>query len=62
MPVKMLYSYVEARKELGDVPVSTFAKWVHDGLVVPVKIGPRRCFIRHEDLIRLAAGEPAKAA
>lgn len=56
---RMLYSYAEARAWLGGVPQSTFAKWIHDGLLVPVKIGPRRCFIRHEDLVRLARGEAA---
>ncbi|WP_285576040.1 hypothetical protein [Geothrix limicola] len=54
---RLLYSYQEAREQLGGVPVSTFALWIAKGLIEPVRIGPRRCFIRHEDLIRLASGE-----
>jgi len=52
----LLYNYAEARKMLGGVPVSTFAMWIAQGLVEPVRIGPRRCFIRHEDVVRLAQG------
>lgn len=59
---RLLYSYTEARELLGGVPVSTFALWIATGLVVPVKIGPRRCFIRHADLARLASGEPSQVA
>ena len=61
-PPRLLYSYAEARHLLGGVPVSTFALWIADGLVVPVRIGPRRCFIRHEDLLRLASGQPLHKA
>ena len=50
---RMLYSYPEARKELGGVPESTFAVWIANGWITPVRIGPRRCFIRYEDLQRL---------
>lgn len=53
---RLLYSYQEARKLIGNVPQSTFAMWIANGLVEPVRIGPRRCFIKHEDLIRLASG------
>lgn len=53
---RLLYSYSEARALLGGVPESTFAMWVAGGLVTPVKIGPRRCFIRHDDLMALAQG------
>lgn len=53
---RLLYSYQEARQLLGGVPLSTFALWIAKGLVEPVRIGPRRCFIKHEDLIRLASG------
>jgi len=56
---RLLYSYQEARELLGGVPVSTFALWIAKGLVHPVKIGPRRCFIKREDLLRLANGEAA---
>jgi hypothetical protein len=50
----LLHSYLEARKLLGNVPEATFALWISKGLLVPVRIGPRRCFIRHEDVVRLA--------
>lgn len=53
---KLLYSYPEARMMLGDVPQSTFALWIAKGILTPVKIGPRRCFIRHADLVRLVSG------
>ncbi len=53
---KLLYSYPEAREVLGGVPQSTFALWIAKGILTPVKIGPRRCFIRHDDLVRLAYG------
>lgn len=55
-PSQLLYNYAEARKMLGGVPVSTFALWVHKGLIQPVRIGPRRCFVRHSDLVALASG------
>lgn len=55
IPAKPLFSYAEARELLGNVPGSTWAKWIADGLVKPVRIGPRRCFIRREDLARLQA-------
>ena len=51
---RLLYSYPEARKLLGDVPVSTFAGWIAAGLINPVRIGPRRCFVSHQDLVQLA--------
>jgi len=54
---RLLYSYQEARELLGGLPVSTFALWIAKGFVEPVRIGPRRCFIKHADLIRLANGE-----
>ena len=53
---KLLYSYTEAREALGGVPKSTFALWIREGILTPVRIGPRRCFIRHDDLVRVAAG------
>jgi hypothetical protein len=53
---RLLHSYSEARQILGDVPVSTWSMWIAQGLVVPVRIGPRRCFIRHEDVVKLAQG------
>lgn len=53
---RLLYSYSEARELLGGVPVSTFAGWIAAGLLKPVRIGPRRCFIRHEDLVALSDG------
>jgi len=52
---RLLYSYAEARRLIGNVPQSTFALWIADGLVTPVRIGPRRCFIKREDLMRLQA-------
>lgn len=56
---RLLYSYAEARALLGGVAVSTFAMWVASGIVHPVKIGPRRCFITHDELMRLVGGEVA---
>ena len=56
---RLLYSYSEARELLGGVPISTFALWVATGLVHPVRIGPRRCFITRDELARLAKGEAA---
>ena len=53
---RLLYNYSEARELLGGVPVSTFALWIAQGLIVPVRIGPRRCFIKHDDLMKLAQG------
>lgn len=53
---RLLYSYVEARELLGGVPIATFALWIAKGILKPVKIGPRRCFIKHEDILRLASG------
>ena len=53
----LLHNYREARRLLGNVPVPTFAMWIAKGLIVPVRIGPRRCFIRHEDVVRLAQGD-----
>ena len=53
---RLLYSYTEARALLGGVPLSTFSMWIADGLIVPVRIGPRRAFIKHEDIVRLAQG------
>ena len=50
---RMLYSYPEARQLLGGIPESTFAVWIANGWITPVRIGPRRCFIRYEDLQRL---------
>ncbi len=55
IPAKPLFSYSEARELLGNVPESTWNKWIADGLVKPVRIGPRRCFIRYEDMVRLQA-------
>ena len=57
-PPRLLFSYSESRELLGRVPVSTFAKWIADDLVRPVRIGPRRCFIRLEDILNLAGGLP----
>lgn len=54
---KLLYSYQESRELLGGVPQSTFALWISTGILTPVKIGPRRAFIRYDDLVRLASGE-----
>jgi len=48
-----LVNYTDARKELGNVPVSTFLSWIRAGLLTPVKIGPRRSFIRRSDIDRL---------
>ena len=60
IPAKPLFSYLESRELLGGVPASTWHKWIADGLVKPVRIGPRRCFIRYEDLMRLQAeGTPS---
>lgn len=59
LETRLLHSYAEARAVLGDVPVSTFALWIRQGLVHPIKIGPRRCFISHEELLRLASGKAA---
>lgn len=56
---KLLYSYSEARVILGGVPKSTFALWIKQGLIQPVRIGPRRCFVRRADLERLACTEKA---
>ena len=53
---RLLYPYSEARALLGGVPKSTWNLWIAEGLVEPVRIGPRRCFIRHEDIQRLAQG------
>ena len=53
---RLLHSYQEARELLGGVPRSTFALWIAQGLLSPVRIGPRRCFVRHADLLRLAQG------
>jgi len=50
---QFLYSYEDARRMLGNVPVSTFAKWVGDGLVATVRIGPRRQFVPAEEVQRL---------
>lgn len=61
-PTRLLYNYADAREQLGGVPPSTFALWISKGLIVPVKIGPRRSFIRHEDLVRLASGEALEQA
>ena len=61
-PARLLYSYPEARKMLGGVPQSTFALWIAKGILKPVKIGPRRCFIRYEDLVRLASGDELEKA
>lgn len=56
---RLLYPYKEARQLLGDVAVSTFAGWIASGLLKPVRIGPRRAFIKHEDIVRLQAeGSP----
>lgn len=52
----LLHPYPEARAMLGGVPPSTFAMWIAEGLLTPVRIGPRRCFIKHEDILRLAQG------
>ena len=52
----LLHSYKEARALLGGIPESTFALWIAQGLVEPVRIGPRRCFVKHEDVVRLAQG------
>jgi hypothetical protein len=52
----LLHNYREARALLGGVPTSTFAYWIAQGLLTPVRIGPRRCFIRHEDIVRLTQG------
>jgi len=51
---KLLYSYEESREMLGGVPESTFALWIAKGFLKPVSIGPRRAFIRYEDLVRIA--------
>lgn len=59
IPNRLIYNYAETRQLLGGVPVSTFAQWISEGLVRPVRIGPRRCFVRHEDLVRLAGGSPS---
>jgi predicted site-specific integrase-resolvase len=56
---RLLYSYKEAREKLGGVPESTFSLWIAQGLIEPVRIGPRRCFVKHEDVVRLAQGNPA---
>lgn len=53
---RLLYGYKEARQLLGGVPQSTFAMWIAIGLVQPVRIGPRRSFIKHDDLMRLSSG------
>ena len=57
---RLLYSYTEAREQLGGVPQSTWSMWIAQGLVVPVRIGPRRCFVKREDLVRLAQGDPTQ--
>jgi hypothetical protein len=54
----LLHSYAEARAMLGGVPASTFDLWIAQGLVEPVRIGRRRRFIKHEDVVRLALGNP----
>lgn len=59
---KLLFSYVEARELLGGVPQSTFALWLRKGILTPVKIGPRRCFIRRDDIVRLASGPDLEKA
>lgn len=51
-----LLSYTACRKAVGDVPRSTFDSWIAAGILVPVAIGPRRKFIRREDLERLIQG------
>ncbi len=56
LPNRLLFSYHESRQLLGGVPKSTFALWIADGLFDPVRIGPRRCFVKREDLLRLAGG------
>ncbi len=53
-PAPLLYSYREARALLGNVPAATFALWIANGLLTPCRIGPRRCFIRRDDLLRLS--------
>ena len=53
---QLLYSYREARRLLGGIPESTFAQWAAKGLFTPVKIGPRRAFVAHDDLVRLSRG------
>ena len=57
---RLLHSYEEARAYMGGVPKRTFSQWISDGIIIPVSIGRRR-FIRHEDLVRLASGEPREA-
>ena len=59
---RLLYSYAEARELLGGVPVSTFSMWIAQGLIVPVRVGPRRCFVKCEDLMRLADGGATQKA
>jgi hypothetical protein len=54
LPEPLLHSYPEARALLGGIPQSTFAMWIAQGIIVPVKIGPRRAFIRHSDILRLS--------
>lgn len=54
---RLLYSYIEARHLLGNVPQSTFALWIAKGLFHPVRIGPRRSFIRRDELLQVAGRE-----
>ena len=56
IPAKPLFGYAEARELLGEVPTSTFALWVARGLVLTVKIGPRRSFVPRAEIVRLASG------
>jgi hypothetical protein len=52
----LLYSYKEARAMMGGVSESTWTLWVAQGLITPVCIGPRKRFVKYEDLVRLAQG------
>ena len=56
-PEPLLHNYAEARALLGGVPISTFSLWIAQGLLIPVRIGPRRSFIRHSDILALAGVE-----
>jgi hypothetical protein len=53
-PARALYSFAQARELLGGVSDPTFRRWIAQRLLIPVRIGPRRSFIRHEDIVRLS--------
>lgn len=53
IPIRLIHSYAQCRELLGGVPSRTFELWIANGLIKPVRIGARRSFVRHEDLIAL---------